>query len=476
MKMRVSKQCRLLLVSALLLASGCSDTNSLVAPDVGSGYLAAAPDDRFQPGRVGTPGGKPSPSDAPNLGTLAVNAPDAAAIDLGGASVREISVLWAPGPDGPTGDDISTPDWPIRYMGWGSPPGDLWHALGIDLKPVDGGVAFTVSTDCLGSQWPSPNNNWNGGVGISFLDPGTGAARTVSLVSVEARNPPVTLRAYDGDGVLLGSESLSTSIGFLTVESEGIARADVTGSFWCIGHRIRYAFEGTAQPPVADAGADQMVEATSHLGTPVTLDGSRSYDPDGDIVSWVWLDETAAVIATGEIAQVALRVGVHTVTLRVTGQSGLTAEDEVEVTIRDTTPPELALAVTPDFLWPVNHRYRVITIGFAADDNGAAEPDLVLVAEVVSADPDNAAGTGDGDTTGDIRVTRPDGTFLLSSHESPTVIFDPRTDQLELRAERAATDGGRAYTIRVTATDPSGNDTVAIAVVAVPLNPVRVKP
>ncbi|MBN2282430.1 MAG: hypothetical protein JXO48_00910, partial [Deltaproteobacteria bacterium] len=38
------------------------------------------------------------------------------------------------------------------------------------------------------------------------------------------------------------------------------------------------------EPPVADAGPDQLVDQ----GVPVTLDGSNSSDPDGEIVSWQW--------------------------------------------------------------------------------------------------------------------------------------------------------------------------------------------
>lgn len=43
------------------------------------------------------------------------------------------------------------------------------------------------------------------------------------------------------------------------------------------------------QPPVAIAGDDQEFE---YHGTPVTvtLDGSKSYDPDGKIVEYIWYD------------------------------------------------------------------------------------------------------------------------------------------------------------------------------------------
>ena len=38
----------------------------------------------------------------------------------------------------------------------------------------------------------------------------------------------------------------------------------------------------TNQPPLANAGADQIVVFAGPSGTEVTLDGSASSDPDGD--------------------------------------------------------------------------------------------------------------------------------------------------------------------------------------------------
>jgi streptogramin lyase len=93
-------------------------------------------------------------------------------------------------------------------------------------------------------------------------------------------------------------------------------------------------------PPVADAGPDQVVEQESLAGASVTLDGSGSTD-DGLIqpltYSWTWDTESAS----GVSPEVNLPPGTTTVTLEVDdGQS--TDTDTVDITVHDTTPPEVA--------------------------------------------------------------------------------------------------------------------------------------
>ncbi|MDH4140696.1 MAG: PKD domain-containing protein, partial [Coriobacteriia bacterium] len=96
------------------------------------------------------------------------------------------------------------------------------------------------------------------------------------------------------------------------------------------------------RPPVADAGPDQVVDATGPTGALVTLDGSASTDPDStsgtndDIVSFEWL-ENASLVAIGMQAQLAMPIGTHTVTLRVTDSQGEQDEDTVQITVRSQT-------------------------------------------------------------------------------------------------------------------------------------------
>ena len=111
----------------------------------------------------------------------------------------------------------------------------------------------------------------------------------------------------------------------------------------------------------------------------------------------------------------------------------------------DIAPSFETLAVTPDVLWPANHKYVDVTATVTVGDNGEEIPAVSLVS-VTSNEPDN--GRGDGNTVNDI-VVEDDFTFRL-------------------RAERSGRGDGRIYSIKYRATDLCGNSTTATATVTVP--------
>ena len=195
------------------------------------------------------------------------------------------------------------------------------------------------------------------------------------------------------------------------------------------------------QPPVADAGPDQTIEQSYYQGADVKLNGSGSYDPDGDPLtySWTWANRSA----TGVSPTVSLPLGTTTVTLVVNDGTVDSAPDTVVITVQDTTPPEIILSDEQMVLWPPNHKYHTIEIAeccvISVTDICDADVDIddVVITSVSSDEPENVQGKGDGNTMDDI------------------VIVDSQT--VELRAERQGDGNGRVYTINFEVTDDSGN-------------------
>ena len=120
--------------------------------------------------------------------------------------------------------------------------------------------------------------------------------------------------------------------------------------------------------------------------------------------------------------------------------------DPVIVGICDAVPPTVNVQVTPDTLWPPNHKY--VTVNATVDVFDATGDTTVTLVSVTSNEPDN--GDDDGNTVNDI------------------VIVDDFA--FNLRAERSGIGSGRFYTITYQVTDACGNSTVATATVTVPYN------
>jgi len=202
------------------------------------------------------------------------------------------------------------------------------------------------------------------------------------------------------------------------------------------------------QPPVAVAGNDTTVECTGALGTPVRLDGSLSYDPDNDPLIYTWsalgiaFDDVHAIKPVGSFP-----LGSTEVILSVF--DGLVADsDTVVVTIADTKPPVVTVALDPALLWPPNHKLATINATVTAVD--VCDATLVVrLKSITGNEPDN--GLGDGDTANDIQgaaIGADDRSFLL-------------------RSERMGPGNDRVYTVCYEAEDGSGNVGFGCATVTV---------
>lgn len=109
---------------------------------------------------------------------------------------------------------------------------------------------------------------------------------------------------------------------------------DNSGTVCAVSHITRSVEINT--PPVADAGVNQKL----CLGESVTLNGARSFDPDGEIVEYLW-DFGDGTTGTGEIVEhTYAESGIYNAKLTVKDNSSSRCNTATEtVTVHVNTPP-----------------------------------------------------------------------------------------------------------------------------------------
>ena len=170
---------------------------------------------------------------------------------------------------------------------------------------------------------------------------------TVSF-AVTASGNPILKYQWQRNGVALpGATGQGIVLANLQFAPAGTYSVRVTNAF---GVAVSSnAVLAVNRPPVTDAGLNQTNECAGGQ-TPVLLDGSKSSDPDGDTLTYLW-SEGAATLGTNVMQSALFTYGLHTVTLTVTDPGGAFSTAIVIVAIVDTAPPVLTCPtnVTAEF-------------------------------------------------------------------------------------------------------------------------------
>jgi len=293
------------------------------------------------------------------------------------------------------------------------------------------GTASDSDGDLLEYRWLEGEQEllnwmWVGANGEAYLELGT-------LPYFSAGSHTLTLQVRE-DG---GEEPLASDEMILTVEN--------------------------SPPEARPAPSYQVVE----IGIDPIVVVADVADFDGDTVTYQWL-KGIEVLASGSVqttkggARVSIPdlviqagddrfpVGLHQIELKVSDGINEPVSALVSVEVTDTTTPSLIPMPSVTILWPPNHELQTVTIAANAFDNGGGT--ITLSVAVQSSQPPDT--TGDGHTIPD---------YYIDSVNDETGII-----QLRLRSERAGKGDGRTYTITITATDVSGNNSIAIVEIRAP--------
>jgi len=198
-------------------------------------------------------------------------------------------------------------------------------------------------------------------------------------------------------------------------------------------------------PPAINAPEDREVECGGPNGTAMDIGLAAATDECCESVTIT--DDRPAVFPLGETV----------VTWTAEDCNGNLSTATQIIKIGDTTEPDLSVSVSPDTLWPPNHKMTPIAPTVTVSDICSLSiiPQLTSItmnegAETNAFDPNYDYDAAAGDTSNDIMIDD--------------------NGKIYLRAERAGNNSGRIYTITFTATDASGNTSTSSAEVTVPHN------
>ena len=410
------------------------------------------------------------------------------------------SAEWAIGPCLGGYQDLNAPDYSEPLGGWRWVTGEAWEYTNWLGGQPDNWLNFEHRL-IFWSYWsPAPTwNDFNGDEGIiNYVieydsEPGGNTPPTA-----DAGEDVVIFTCQQATTILQGTASdpdLSDTLQYRWVEGEG--ETQVILKDWTavgIGGIAALDLSTVAQwylPGVLSASHDLALEvmdgkattadsmvltlfntdpevqpaATSWVvapGDPISIPADAA-DFDGDTLSYEWrkgsdvlASGTVLTPSGGEHVNIAPLTGTGGVApfligvneLVVSVNDGVNPAVGVSVTIEvaDTEAPTLAPVPSQTMLWPPNHNLCPVTIQANASDNSGGPVALGVTITCNETDDGNQ---------------EPD--WYIDSVDSNT-----GTIQLRLRAERPGSGDGRVYSITITATDASDNQSVAVVEIRVP--------
>jgi hypothetical protein len=193
---------------------------------------------------------------------------------------------------------------------------------------------------------PGPDQNVKSG-SIVLLNGGNSTDPEVGIVSfkwTQVSGPPVKLTC-PSNGRLCSFKAPETSSGmYLGFKLEVTNKAGLAGGAYSVVN-----VSASAEAPQANAGAGLTVQPYTN----VTLDGSKSYDPDGEIVSYKWVQlkgptvqiQNADTAVASFVAPNPATAGVTLVfNLWVKNSLGLRSRDQISINVVSSKSPPVANA------------------------------------------------------------------------------------------------------------------------------------